>query len=73
MTAAEEAREELLEAMIDLVVGVLEASAGLAIDLADGGLQGLEGARDVGVLLVQIDLALLLLIELLDGRQVDGA
>ena len=73
MTATEQAREKLLKAVIDPVVRLLETAAGLPVDAPDGLLQGLQGAGDVSVLVVQVRLALRLLLELVDGRQVDVA
>ena len=71
MAAAEQAREQFLDAAVDPVEGVLEAAAGFPVDLADGRLQGLKGRGQVGVLGVQVLLALALLLELGDRRQVD--
>ncbi len=43
--AAEQPRKELLKAVVDLIVGLLETVAGLAVDLADRLFQGLQRAR----------------------------
>src|SRR5271155_2772607 len=70
MAAAEQAREFLLEACIDLLEGILEACAGLAIDLAHGRLQGLQRVGQILALPVEVFLALGLLLELADGREI---
>jgi hypothetical protein len=58
MAAAEQAREQLLQTGIDLVEGFLETRARLAVDLADGVFQGLQRLDQIGVLRIQILLAL---------------
>jgi hypothetical protein len=42
VAAAEDARKELLQALVDPIEGLLEARPGLAVDLADGRLQRLQ-------------------------------
>jgi hypothetical protein len=71
--AAEQPREELLDAGIDLIEGLFEPRAGFTIDLADGRLQGLQGAADIGVLRIEIAHALGLFLEFVDGGEVDVA
>ena len=58
MAAAEQARVDFLHAGVDPIEGVLEAAAGLAVDLADGVFQRLQRRVEVGVLGVQVFLAL---------------
>ena len=60
-----------VEAGLTLVERVLEARARLAIDLADGVLERVERVGEVGELAVEIFLALGLLLELVDRREVD--
>src|SRR3546814_9007258 len=58
VAAAEQARIDLLHARVDPVEGVLEAAAGLAVDLADRVLQRVQRGGEVGVLGVEVFLAL---------------
>jgi hypothetical protein len=73
LSTAEQTRKELLEALIDLIIGLFETAAGLAVDLADRLLQGLQRTGDVVVLGIEIGLALGLFLEFIDGGQVDRA
>ena len=58
MTATEEFREQLLELVVDLVEGLLEAGAGFDVDLANRVFQGFEGLFEVFVLGVEVFLTL---------------
>ena len=58
VAAAEQARIQLLHAGVDAVEGVLEAAAGLAVDLADRVFQRFQRGGQVGVLRVEVFLAL---------------
>src|SRR5690606_13946843 len=69
--AAEQLREELLESLVQLVEGLLETGPGLAVDFSNYAFEGLQGTHQVGVLGVEVGLALGLLLELVDGDQVD--
>ncbi len=60
-----------LQTVIDLVEGFLETRAGLAIDFADGVFQRLQRLGQIGILRVQIGLALTLLGEFVDGGEID--
>ncbi len=71
MAATEQARVQRLHASIDAVEGVLETAAGLAVDLADGILEGFQRRSQVGVLRIQVIRALRSLAVLVDGGQVD--
>ena len=71
MAAAEQARIQLLHAGVDAVEGVLEAAAGLAVDLADRVFQRFQRGGQVGVLRVQVLLALRGLGVFVDRGQVD--
>ena len=66
-------REFVLQSAVDAVEGVLETGSRLAVDLADGLLERVQGIRKVGELPVEVLLALGLLLQLVDRRQVDGA
>ncbi len=71
--APEQARELLLEARVDAVERVLETRSGLAIDLADRLVEGVERLGEVSELPIEVFLALGLLGQLLDGGKVDRA
>ena len=70
MPAAEQAREFLLQAGVHLLEGLLEARAGLFVDLAHRLLERAQRIRQVGVLAVQVFLALGLLLELIDRGEI---
>jgi hypothetical protein len=72
MPAAEEAREQLLDARVDAIECFLEALARFLVDLADRAFERFERGREVGELRVEVGLALGLLVEFLDRREVDG-
>ena len=73
MTAAEQAREALLQAGIDAIERVLEARARFAVDLADRRFERLQRVGQILELPIEVFLALGLLLELVDRRQVDLA
>ena len=73
VAAAEEPREQTAEALVGLVERFFEPRARLAIDLADRVLERLERFGEIRELRVEILLALGLLLELVDRRQVDRA
>src|SRR6185436_1242965 len=70
VTAAEQFREALLQTGIDAVERVLEARARLAVDLADRRFERFERVGQILELAVQVFLALGLVLELVDGREV---
>ena len=70
MTAAEQAREALLQAGVDAIERVLETRARFAVDLADRGFQRLERVGQILELPIQVFLALGLFLELVDRRQI---
>ncbi len=72
MTAAEQARVQLLHAGVDAVEGVLEAAPGFAVDLLDRAFQCFQCRDQIVVLRVQVLLALLGFAVFGDGGQVDG-
>ena len=66
VAAAEQAREQLLDAGVDAVERFLEARARFLVDLADRAFERFERGGEIGQLRVEIGLALRLLVEFLD-------
>src|SRR4051812_30836984 len=73
MASAEESREQPAEPLVRLFEHLLEPGSRLAIDPANCVLECLERFGEVRVLRVEIRLALGLLFELVDRREVDRA
>src|SRR5690606_14493859 len=73
VATAEEARKLLLQPRIDAAEGVLEARARLAVDLAHRLFERFERGGQVGELPVEILLALRVLLQFVDRREIDLA
>ena len=71
VSAAEQTREQLLDAGIDAIERFLEARARFLVDLADRAFERFERGRKVGELRVEIGLALRLFVEFLDRGEID--
>ena len=71
MAAAEQAREQFLDALVDPLECFLEPCARLAVDLGDCVFQRAQGFAQIVILLVEVVLALAFFFVFLDGRQVD--
>ena len=70
VAAAEQLREFVLEAVVDAVERVLEARARFLVDLAHRLFERGQRRGDVGVLAVEVFLALARFLELVDGREI---
>src|SRR4029079_3996686 len=73
MPSAEKAREQTSEPLVRLFEYFLEPCSSLPIDPADRILERFERFREVRVLRIEIRLALGLLLELVDRREIDSA
>lgn len=62
-----------MKATVHLVEGFLKTGPGFPVDLPDRLFQRGQGFLEISVLRIKVLLALLLLLELLDGGQVDRA
>src|SRR5690606_15719722 len=71
LAAAEQHGKELAEMAVDGIEGLLQQLAGLAVDLADRALEGVDGRQQVALLGVEKALALARGAELVERRQVD--
>ena len=70
-TAAEQARELFLEPAIDVVIGILETRARFLVDPGYCVLERFQRSRHIGMLLINIFLALLLFLVFVDCGKID--
>ena len=68
---AEQPGKLLLEAGVDALVGLLEPVARLLVDPPHGLIEGVQCRGQIGKLAIQVVLTLSLLLQLVDGGQVD--
>ncbi len=73
MAAAKDFGEQVLQAVVDLVEGFLEARTCFPVDLANHLFQGAQGFFQITVLRIQIALALRLLLVFFNRREVNRA
>src|SRR5262249_37287322 len=70
VAAAEEARKLLLHPGIDALEGLLEAGPGLPVDPPHRLIEGIQGGGQIGKLAIEVLLALALLLQLVNSREV---